>query len=543
MHFSAFIPKVRLRSHQRPKWITPTVQHDINCFRPLKKKYKSHATQYNLTKLLSAESLLEDKLKLAKSSYENNLSHKLANSESNKIYAYIYSLSSKHSLPPLMHFDSLSATTDSVKASLFNNYFYSIFTRSSFVLPTIDELPSVDSLISDISISDSDVYSELTKLDTSKAMGIDNIGPKILKFCAPALYLPIHHLFSLSLSHQCLPAEWCIHSIVPVFKSGDRTSIINYRPISLLCTISLVLERLIYNKVLAVASNRISSFQFGFTKNRSTVHQLLLFINQFFSSFGQKVQTDVIYLDFRKAFDSVPHNELLLKLWLFGITGNLWLWFKAYLTSRKQLVSVNHCFSTTLPVLSGVPQGSILGPLLFLIYVNDLQLSASSSSLLLFADDTKCFNMVYSPSDSLVLQQDLTSLFNWSNHWKLSFNELKCILIRFSASHPAVNVSYFLNQHQLSATNSHKDLGIIVSSNLDWTDHYNYISDQAHKTFGLPRRTFRNCNSTYAKKILYLSLVRPKLTYCSCVWRPYLIKDIVTLENVQQRAIKFILNE
>ena len=147
-----------------------------------------------------------------------------------------------------------------------------------------------------------------------------------------------------------------------------------------------------------------------------------------------------------------------------------------------------------MPVLSGVSQGSILGLRLFLIYVNDLQLS------LLFSDDTKCFTMVHSPSDSLVLQQDLTSLFNWSNHWKLSFNELKCMLIRFSASHPAVNISYFLNQHQLSATNSHKDLGIIVSSNLDWTDHYNYISDQAHKPFGLLRRTFRNCNSTYAKK-------------------------------------------
>ena len=187
-------------------------------------------------------------------------------------------------------------------------------------------------------------------------MGIDNIGPKILKLCAPALYLPIHHLFSLSLSHQCLPAEWCIHCIVPVFKSGDRTSIINYRPISLLCTTSLVLEHLIYNKVLAVASNRISSFQFGFTKNRCTVHQLLLFINHIFPPFGQKAQTDIIYFDFRKAFDSVPHNELLLKLWLFDITGNLWFWFKAYLTSRKQLVSVNHCFSTTLPVLSGVPR-------------------------------------------------------------------------------------------------------------------------------------------------------------------------------------------
>ena len=155
-----------------------------------------------------------------------------------------------------MHYDSLFAITDSAKASLFNNYFYSIFTCSSFVLPTTDELPSVDSLISDISVSDSDVYFEFTKLDPSKAMGIDNIRPKILKYCAPALYLPIHCLFSIFLSHQCLSAEWCIHSIVPVFKAGDRT-IINYRPISLLCTISLVLECLIYNKVLAVAPGRI----------------------------------------------------------------------------------------------------------------------------------------------------------------------------------------------------------------------------------------------------------------------------------------------
>ena len=147
--------------------------------------------------------------------------------------------------------------------------------------------------------------------------------------------------------------------------------------------------------------------------------------------------------------------------------------------------------------------------------------------------------MVRSPSDSLLLQQDLTSLFNWSNHWKLSY-ELKCILIRFSASCPAINLSFFLNQHQLSVTNSHKDVGIIVSSNLDWINYYNYISGQAYKIFGLLRRTFSNCNSTHAKKT---PLVRPKLTYCSCVWRPHLIKDITTLENVQRRATKFILND
>ena len=151
------------------------------------------------------------------------------------------------------------------------------------------------------------------------------------------------------------------HSITPIFKSGDRASTKDYRPISLLCTISQVLERIIYSKIIPVVFPKISPYQFGFTKNRSTVHQLLIFLNHVLDSFEINAQTDVIYLDFKKAFDSVPHNKLLLKLWNIGITGNLqlWLWFKAYLTSRNQVISVNMAFPDSLPVLCGVPQGSI----------------------------------------------------------------------------------------------------------------------------------------------------------------------------------------
>ena len=365
-----------------------------------------------------------------------------------------------------MHFDSFSAKNDYDKAKLFNKYFHSIFTQSSFTLPPISEIPSVVSLISDIFIPESDVFSELSLLDTSKTMGIDNMGPKILKFCAPALYLPIHHLFPLSLSSQRLPTEWCTHSITPIFKFGYRASTKNYRPISFLCTISQVLERIIYSKIIPVVFPKFSPYQFGFTKNRSTVHQLLIFLNHVLDSFEIKAQRDVIYLDFKKAFDSVPHNELLLKLWNIGITR---LWFKAYLTSRNQVVSVNKAFSDSLPVLSGVHQSSILGLLLFLIFINDLHQSNRCSSLLLFADDAKCFRMIQ-------LQSDLSRLSNWSNHWKLSFNELKCTLIHFSANSPEFIENFTLNQHQFSVSNSCKVLGVILTSNLDFSDHYTYIS-------------------------------------------------------------------
>ncbi len=170
--------------------------------------------------------------------------------------------------------------------------------------------------------------------------------------CALALYKPLHHLFSLSVSQCYVPLEWRTHLITPIHKSGDKSFVNNYRPISLLCVVSKVLERLVYNHLLAFVSGYLSSAQFGFRQKHSTLQQMLVFLNGIYDSVNNSSQTDAIYLDFRKAFDRVAHNELLFKLWTSGIIGNTWLWLKAYLENRQQRVSVSNFYSDPLPVVS-----------------------------------------------------------------------------------------------------------------------------------------------------------------------------------------------
>ena len=323
-----------------------------------------------------------------------------------------------------------------------------------------------------------------------------------------------------------------------MYKSGDKTSANNYRPISLLCITSKVLEQLIYDKIYSHISNFISNSQFGFIRNRSSVQQLLILLDTIINT---KYQSDVIYLDIRKAFDSVSHNELLIKLKAIGISGNLWLWFKSYLLSRQQCVKIRHNNSSLLPVLSGVPQGSILGPLLFLIYINDIPNYVVSSSTLMFADDTKCYKTIAQPSDSTQLQHDINSLCRWGTESNLNFNHSKTVQLSFKSQ--IVSSTYTIGSSIIKIVDKHRDLGVILSSNLSWEPHYQHITSKAYKLLGLLRRSFSSNIPTNCKKQLYISLIRSHFMYCSVIWRPCLIKHIQLIERVQRRATKYILND
>jgi len=235
---------------------------------------------------------------------------------------------------------------------------------------------------------------------------------------------------------------------------------------------------------------------------------------------------NALYLDFGKAFDTVPHYELLQKLWQIGKTDPLWKLFSNYLSNRSHFVCYNGCNSSILPVLSGVLQGSILGPLLFLIYVNGLPLSIRSASRFLFADDTKLLHTIKNDQDQQLFQDDIHQVESWCQQYKLYLNTDKCNILHFSREkYPSQRfVSYTLDGATITAASTQRYLGIIVNSDLSWTDHLNHVCLKTYRSLYLIRQTLSTSSPVSLKKRLYISLVHSHLSYRSQLWQPHLIR-------------------
>ena len=392
----AFVPKLKIPTNPSPRWFTAEIRYNLKKIHSLRRALKKKPSPSKDTKLRNLEATVQEKIVHSKIKFESNMIESFSSNPS-KLYSHLKFLGRSKFVPEFLLVNSSPVYDQVTRAQLFNEFFNSTFTNSNFVLPAEEELPTPTEQLNTIAVDPSEVYKILSKLNPSKAAGPDNIHPQLLKSGCLALYEPtcIANLFSLCLNTSSLPDEWKIHKIIPIPKKGDLSDVRNYRPISLLSIVSKVLERIVFDKVLPFIGPKLSDHQFGFMKNRSSLSQLLLYFSDIFNSVENKRCADVIYMDFSKAFDSVPHQELLLKLWRLGITGPLWKWFKSYLLGRHHFVSIDQQFSSSsLPVLSGVPQGSILGPLLFIVYVNDITIPICHSSVYLFADDTKLIKSI-----------------------------------------------------------------------------------------------------------------------------------------------------
>ena len=311
--------------------------------------------------------------------------------------------------------------SDLEMATLFNEYFSSVFTCEDITsIPTVDSTGSP--LLNDsIEITPTVVLNKLMALQSSKSPGPDGWPITIIKSVSEFISVPLSILFNKSLNNGTLPPDWKCANVTPIHKKGARNLACNYRPVSLTSIFSKLMESIIKDHVLNHLStnNLLSPHQFGFIPGRSCSTQLLLLLDYLTSHLDNGYSIDVIYLDFQKAFDTVPHRRLLQKLISFGIHGNVLKWIESFLSNRRQQVVLNGHKSCFIPVTSGVPQGSVLGPLLFIMFVNEIP-SIVSSPALMFADDTKIFCVIRNGEDYTALQNDLDLLHRWSQQWQLS---------------------------------------------------------------------------------------------------------------------------
>ena len=480
-------------------------------------------------------------IRQSKRSYEQKLACNIKN-DSKSFYAYVRSKQNvQDKVGPLEDSAGNIISQGFLMAEDLNGYFSSVFTKED-----ISSLPVADAkfqgaksdYLGPLVVTPELVAKKIKAMKDNKSPGVDGIPPKLLMETVEQISIPLARVFNLSLKEGVVPFEWKEANIIPLFKKGSRNKSENYRPVSLTSVICKLLERLIKDHMVdfLVKHKLLNSSQHGFLKARSCLTNMLCFLEEITKWIDVGSPVDIIYLDFQKAFDKVPHQRLLLKLKAHGIGDSITDWIEQWLTDRRQRVVVDGEVSNWKSVLSGVPQGSVLGPILFLIYINDLD-DSITSNVLKFADDTKLFRKVNTDGDKQHLQNDLDRLVKWSEKWQMLFNFGKCKCLH--TGHRNLNVNYRMGDTVLGTTVKEKDLGVTISADMKVSEQCGIAASKGNQILGLIRR-----NITYkGKKLiipLYKAIVRPHLEYCIQAWRPYRKKDIDTLERIQRRATKMI---
>lgn len=494
--------------------------------------WEAYRVQRNITTGLIDKYEMEEELRLARNFKENpKLLHKYIRNRT-KV---------KDKVEALKNVNGDLCYKNKEKADILGKQFHSVFVKEN-----LENIPSVTmsrSRISDLIIDEEEVRNRLGKLKDSKAIGPDEIHPKVLKECAGELSVPVAKLFRLSLSRAEVPLDWKKAHVCPIFKKGSVKLAENYRPVSLTSQLCKVMESIIRDHIVSFLENEqiIDMNQHGFRVGRSCKTNLLETLEDWTKEVNENRRVDCVYLDYQKAFDTVPHKRLLLKLEAIGVRGVLVKWIEAFLVDRIQRVIVEGELSDWTNVLSGVPQGSVLGPTLFLIYINDLS-DAIKSTVKLFADDTKVYRTIKASEDIQVLQDDLCKMCKWAEVWQMQFNIEKCKTMHINGNEEHANYYMVTSDNtrvNLQVVNEEKDLGIKISNDLKSSRQCSSVIGSATGSMRKLHNTFKHMNTEIFKKV-YPSYVRSHLETSVQVWSPHLLGEIDRIEKVQRRATKSV---
>ena len=536
------IPKTKVRDSNTTPWIDGEIVHLSNKKETKRRKAKRTGSARHWNKYLEYNKRLQDLVHTKFNAYIAGCTDEMANNPK-KFWNLVGAKMGDRGYPDTVSLDRETAETDKAKAEMFNQFFGSVFTEPS----AQEDLPNVNPIynpnLEKIILEEKEVHKVLAELDPNKASGPDHIPARILKECAPSLASSLTTILNTSMKKGQFPTNWKIANVCPVFKKGERHDVKNYRPISLLSIASKVFERCVFNRIIPFIQPQLTEAQHGFCSGRSTVTQLLEVYDSISKEIDNRGQVDTIFLDLSKAFDSVSHPHLMIKLQRFGIHGTLLQWFSSYLSTRKQRTTINEELSGLTDVLSGVPQGSILGPLLFLIFINDIPNTVQGSTqIALYADDSKLYRSINSYHDCMDLQDQLDKVAKWSLDWKLNFNATKCKIMSVTRKIQPFHYHYHINGLPLERVNSMNDLGVIIQDNLLWDEHIRNIAAKANRTLFFIKRSIGFHAPFKAKLTLYTSLVRSQLEYGSVIWAPTTKQNLMLLEKVQRKATRYICN-
>ena len=521
-----FTPRRRAKrkKHSLP-WLTADLKH-------LHNKICS-AYRTNPDGVRGLNSCYQRELRKAQKTFEDGI---IDNNNISRLYSYFNIHFKNRSAIPMLVSNGTTVSTDAEKANLFSTQFAESYNNKSYI-PTSSHL-AINDCLQDIFFTEFAVLLKLLGLKARSACGPDNIPNVLLKMFAVRFSLPISLLFNKCMISGTIPNIWKCANVAPIFKNGDPSLTGNYRPVSLTCIMCKIQESIVKDFLVEYLYHNelIPHNQFGFLSKRSCETQLLSCLIDFWEAFDEGQAVDVIYLDLSKAFDTVPINLLLSRLSDLNICGNVHTWLASFLSGRLFRVDVNSTFSDWRDVTSGVPQGSVLGPTLFIIFTLFLNDNITKAIAKYFADDTKLYKTILCRLDCVDLQSDLTSITKWFSENGLSVNPKKSMVLRIGKSD--VDFEYKIGDSTISVVDVVKDLGVLVDSKLTFSQHCNSIASKCRKVVGMILKTFKSVDTRLRA---YKTYVLPRLDYCSSAYNPYFIDDIENLEAIQHHFTKRIL--
>lgn len=533
--FVKHIPKKNMTHKYYPPWFNGEIISHVKQKTRAWKMYRLSPTDNNYNSFNRLRSTLKIKVNAAYRKYVSKAETDIK-SDPKKFWSFINTKKGNTDIPLSMTYNNQYLQDPQLIVNSFADYFSSTYTNSSS-FNTNEASVSNNNVLNINSITTGDVLRSIKKIKSNFTMGPDLIPAFLIRDCATLFCEPLCIIFNLVLQTCTFPDIWKVSRICPVYKKGCKTEITNHRPIAILCNFSKVFEILIHSILSYHVKNVIVPEQHGFMEGRSTVTNLVC-KSQFLSEvLDRRGQVDVIYTDFSKAFDRLDHGLLLRKLDNTGFSGSLIAMIKSYLTGRSQYVQCHGYQSIKFPQTSGVPQGSILGPLMFVIFINDIATNIDVN-FLLYADDLKIYCEVESSLDCVKLQESLDLIYSWCQDNHLPLNASKCNVMSYSRKNITLTHEYTLDGSILNRPYVIKDLGVIFDPKLSFASHIDATVAAAYKGLGFLVRNMKGFKYLDTLRLLFITFVRSKLEYASVVWSPIYHIHITSIERVQRRFFK-----